>query len=64
MYSGQLGIKYDSQATNRSAAGGKGALTGSPPFFLLVTWESYMNASHTATHFFITIRIRVDKVIY
>ncbi len=36
------------------------ALTGSPPCFWLVAWESYMIPSHTATHlFFIAIRIRV-----
>jgi hypothetical protein len=38
---------------------GKGALTGSPPCFLLVAWESYMTSSRTAMHFFIAIRIRV-----
>jgi hypothetical protein len=38
---------------------GKGALTGSPPSFLLVTWESFMTPSPMATHFCIAIRIRV-----
>jgi hypothetical protein len=33
-------ILYDFQATNSSAPGGAGTLTGSPLFFLLFTWES------------------------
>ncbi len=52
-----LGIIYDSQATNRSAAREKGALTGSPPCFLLVAGESYMTPSRTATHFVTAIRV-------
>jgi hypothetical protein len=55
-----LGVIYDSQATNRDAAGGGGALTGSPPCFLLVIWESYMTPSRTAMHFCIAIRIKVN----
>jgi hypothetical protein len=30
----------------------KGALTGCPPFSLLVAWESYMSPSRMAMHFF------------
>ncbi len=52
VYCGWLGVIYDSQATNRSAAGERGALPGSSPFFLLVTWESCMTPSRTAMHFF------------
>ncbi len=49
---------YDCQSTNRSVAGGMGALTGSPPCFLLVACESYMTPSRPAMHFLIAIRIR------
>ncbi len=59
---GRLGVIHDSQATNRSASGGRGALTGSPPYFLLVASESYRIPSRTATHFFIAMRIRVNYV--
>jgi hypothetical protein len=34
-------------------------LNGSPPCFLLVTWESYMTPSRAAMHFFIAIQIWV-----
>jgi hypothetical protein len=61
---GRLGFINDLKVTNRSAAGGKGALTGGLPCFLLVAWESYMIPSHTATYFFIAIRIRVKKEIF
>jgi hypothetical protein len=37
--------------------GGREALKGSPPCFLLVGWEPYMIASRMASHFLITIRI-------
>ncbi len=60
-YSGQLGVIYDSQGTNRSTAGGRGALTGSPPCLLLVAWESYTTPSRTTTHFFVAILIRDNR---
>jgi hypothetical protein len=53
VYSSQLGVIYDSQATNRSAL--VGVLAGNPPYFLLVSWESFMTPSHTAMHIFIAI---------
>jgi hypothetical protein len=53
LYSGQLGVIYDSQATKRSALEGVGVLAGSPPWFLLNIWESNTTPSHTATHFFL-----------
>jgi hypothetical protein len=37
------------------------ALTGSPPCFLLVTWESYLTPSRTATHFFHSQPDRVKR---
>ncbi len=63
MYSGRLGVIYDSQVTNRSAAG-EGALTGSPPCFLLVAWESYSTTSRMAMHFIIAIRITVNFSLF
>jgi hypothetical protein len=30
----------------------RGGLTGSPPYFLLVAWESYMSLNRTTTHFY------------
>jgi hypothetical protein len=49
---GWLGVKYDSQATNRKAAGGREALTGSLPCFLLVAQESNKTPSRMAMYFF------------
>jgi hypothetical protein len=40
---------------------GEGALTGNPPSYLLVAWESYMTPSCMATHFFIAIQVRVKE---
>ncbi len=37
-----LGVIYDSKTADMSVAGERGALTGSPPCFLLVAWESHM----------------------
>ncbi len=59
MYSDWLGEINDSQATNRSAPDVEEVLAGNPPCFLLVIWGSYMTPSHTETHFFIAIQIRV-----
>jgi hypothetical protein len=61
--SGQLGIIYDSQTTNRSALGEMGVLAGSPPCFLLITWESYMTPSRAAMHYFIAIWTGVKETV-
>ncbi len=53
MYSGQLGVIYDSKATNRNRSGGRGILKRNPLRFLLVAWESFKTPSHTAMHCFI-----------
>jgi hypothetical protein len=47
---------WESYTTPRQPIGGwreEGALTESPPCFLLVAWESYITTSRTAMHFFI-----------
>jgi hypothetical protein len=59
VYSGGMGVIYDSQATNRSVPEGVGVLARNPPCFLLVIWESDMNPTRMAMHFFIAIQIRV-----
>jgi hypothetical protein len=64
VFFGQLGVIYDSQATNRRGPEGMGVLTGSPPYFLLVAWGSFMTPSCTAMHFFTAIRIRVKDIKY
>jgi hypothetical protein len=46
----------------RQCGGGKEALTGSPPGFLLVIWESDKTPSRMATHIFIAIRIRANNL--
>ncbi len=63
MYFGWLGVINDSEVTNRSATEG-GALTGSPPCFLLVVCWSYRTPGSTVTHFFIAIQIRVKFLSY
>jgi hypothetical protein len=62
VYSGWLGVIYDSQVTNGSA-GGRGSLKESNHGFLLVAWESHMTPSLTAKHFFIATRIKVNGLI-
>jgi hypothetical protein len=64
VHSGWLGVVYNSQATNGIVLKGVGVLSGSPPCFLLVFWESYMTHSRTAMHFFIAIQIRVKVSTY
>jgi hypothetical protein len=59
VYSGWVGVIYESQVTNRSVPEKVGVLARSPPSFLLVGWEPHMPPSRTATHFFIAIQIRV-----
>jgi hypothetical protein len=62
LYTGRPGVVYDSLVINRSAAGGgRGAVIGSLPCFLLVTCEAYMTPIHKATHILIAIRIRVKS---
>ncbi len=54
---------WESYMTPRRPIGvrrGEGALTGSPPFLLVVAWKLQMTPSRTATHFFIAIRIKVN----
>jgi hypothetical protein len=63
VYSGQLGVIYDSQPTNRCSLEGVGVLARSPPSFLLVFWESYLTPSRLATHCFIAIQIRVKGTV-
>jgi hypothetical protein len=41
----------------------RGVLTESPPYLLLVIWESYMTPRHTATPDFIATWIEVNTVI-
>jgi hypothetical protein len=55
-----LGVIYDSQATNKTAAVGGGS-HGESSLLPMVAWESYMTPSPTATHLFITNRIRVKE---
>ncbi len=63
MYSGQLGVIYDSKATNRSAAGGGGSHR---EFFLLLFGRLEVihdSQPHDYALFFIAIRVRV-KYLY
>jgi hypothetical protein len=50
-YFGWLGVLYDSWMTNKSVARGKGALTGSPPFFLLVAPVVRLHTFYVAMKF-------------
>jgi hypothetical protein len=53
-----MGVKYNSQATNRED--GDSNRESSLP----VAGESYMTPSHTTTHFFTAIWIRVKGKIF
>ncbi len=44
--------------------GGGGALTGSPPCFLLVAWESHMTPNRMAMHFCWAIQIMVKTYLF
>ncbi len=62
VYSGRLGVIYSMTPRRpiRVRQGGGGALTWSPPCFLLGAWESYTTPSRTAMHFFIAVWIWVN----